>query len=258
MSEQRVQKILARAGVASRRAAEEIITQGRVTVNGRIAVVGDKADPDRDAIKVDGRRVRKVVGHRYLLLHKPQNVMSTRSDPEGRPTVFDLIPPGLRKALVTVGRLDFHSDGLILLTDDGELAHRVAHPSFGCSKTYEVKVKGVPADEKIARLRRGVVIEGRRTAPARISSLRRPRPHKEEVNSWWTVELQEGRPRQIREMFFRIGHPVQRLTRVAIGPISDPRLTPGAYRELRREEIEALAGSGGTPGPRRRSGRRSS
>jgi 23S rRNA pseudouridine2605 synthase len=240
VSEERLQKVLARAGVASRRKVEELIREGRVTVNGQVAGIGDKADLERDAVKVDGKRIQPPRGHRYLLLYKPREVMTTVSDPEGRPTVIDLVPPGLRKALVPVGRLDFHTEGLLLLTDDGEFAQQVAHPRHGCVKTYEVKVKGRPEERDLDRLREGVVLDGRRTSPCRI----RPRPaagrQAESENSWWLVELSEGRTRQIRDMFERIGHPVQKLRRVAIGPVSDPTLGPGDLRELTAREVEML------------------
>jgi|GEM_PF-439796 len=245
MSEDRVQKILARAGVASRRKAEEIIQEGRVTVNGRVITLGDKADPEHDAIKVDGKRLEPRTDFHYLLLHKPTGVMSTRHDPEGRPTVLDLVPPKFRKALVPVGRLDYQTEGLLLLTDDGDFAHRIAHPRFGCTKTYEAKVKDVPAPGEIARLlERGEVIEGRRVVPVRIEAKRAPGP-REGKNSWWTVELAEGRTRQIREMFFRMGHPVQRLRRVAIGPLRDPDLPAGSVRELTEHEVSMLRRAAG-------------
>jgi 23S rRNA pseudouridine2605 synthase len=246
MSAERLQKLLARAGVASRRHAEELIAEGRVTVNGRMAGVGDKADPARDAVKVDGKRLEARRPGVYLLLNKPRAVMSTASDPEGRPTVLDLVPPALRKALVPVGRLDFLTEGLIVLTDDGELAQRIAHPRYGCGKTYEAKVRGEPAEAALERLRGGIMLEGRRTAPARIVRRRIVGPaarrggEEEGGNSWWTVELSEGRTRQIREMFTRIGHPVMKLRRVAVGPVVDRRLPVGAVRELSEREVEAL------------------
>jgi 23S rRNA pseudouridine2605 synthase len=271
MSEERLQKILARAGIASRRKAEELIREGRVTVNGQVAAIGAKADLERDSVKLDERRIQVPVAHRYLLLNKPRGVMSTVSDPAGRRTVIDLVPPAMRRALAPVGRLDFLTEGLLLLTDDGDLAQQVAHPSFGCWKTYEVKVRGRPAEEQLDRLRAGIVLEGRRTAPCRIASLgrparkmaaaarraggaggagdaagrRRPRRAPESDNaSWWSVELGEGRTRQIREMFQRIGHPVQKLRRVAIGPVSDPNLPVGSLRELSEREVAALRKAG--------------
>jgi len=240
MSEERLQKIMARAGVTSRRKAEEMIEQGRVTVNGDVATLGDKADPGRDAIKVDGKRLEPRTDFHYLLLHKPAGVMSTRHDPEGRTTVLDLVPPKYRKALVPVGRLDFHTEGLLILTDDGDFAHRIAHPRFGCTKTYEAKVKDAPSNEDVERLlSRGEVIEGRRVVPVRVEHKRTPGP-REGKNTWWTVEISEGRTRQIREMFFRMGHPVQRLRRIAIGPLRDPDLPAGSVRELTEREVEML------------------
>ena len=255
MSQERLQRILSRAGIASRRKAEEMIREGRVTVNGRVAEVGEKADPQTDAIKVDGRRLKPASGGSHYLLYKPKGYMSTRSDPQGRPTVYDLLPARFRKALIIAGRLDFNSEGLMILTADGDLAHRLAHPSFGCTKKYHVKVKGLPAEDSIAKLTAGVVLEGKRTAPARIRLLKKPRAGKGESNSWWVVELQEGRNRQIREMFFRIGHPVQRLIRVGIGSVADRNLPVGSYRELSLEEIESLK-SGKTHKPSKRKRRR--
>ena len=255
MSEERLQKILARAGIASRRKAEELIREGLVTVNGRVAEVGDKADPERDAVKVDGKRVQPIHEHRYLLLNKPRGYMSTVADPEGRPTVIDLVPPAMRKALVPVGRLDYNTEGLLLLTDDGEFAHRVAHPRYGSTKTYEVKVKGFPTEAQLDRLRAGIVLDdGRPTAPAKITSRTpfkpagaRRRGEPESENSWWIVELTEGRTRQIREMFLRVGHPVQKLRRIAIGPLRDPRLPLGALRELTEPEVHKLLKSARGP-----------
>jgi 23S rRNA pseudouridine2605 synthase len=252
--EERLQKILARAGVASRRKVEEMIQQGLVTVNGQVAGIGDKADPERDAIKVEGRRIQPHTGeYHYLLLNKPKGVMSTLSDPEGRPTVIEFIPPTLRKALVPVGRLDYYTEGLLLLTDDGEFAQRVAHPRYGSVKTYEVKVKGQPSEAALDRLRAGVMLEGRKTAPAKISSRPSPvayRRRKDDdseggENTWWIVQLTEGRTRQIREMFRHIGHPVHKLRRVSIGPLRDPDLPLGAVRELTPKEVQALLKSSG-------------
>lgn len=245
MSAERLQKVLARAGVASRRGAEEMIRQGRVTVNGRVPQLGVKVDPQADAIKVDGKLIGAPPPKSYLLLNKPTGYLTTRSDPEGRPTIFELIAPRHRKNLVPVGRLDYLTEGLILLTNDGDLAQRVAHPSHGCTKTYLVKVKGHPKPEAVERLRTGVVLDGRRTSPAwvKAAEVRGKRAAKE--NSWWTVEISEGRTRQIREMFFRVGHPVQRLRRVAIGSVEDPRLAVGSYRELTDKEVEGLRSGAG-------------
>lgn len=254
MSEERLQKILARAGITSRRKAEELIREGLVTINGRVAEIGDKADPEHDAIKVDGKRIQPAQGHRYLLLNKPKGYMSTSSDPEGRQTVMDLVPPALRKALVPVGRLDYNTEGLLLLTDDGEFAQRVAHPRYGSTKTYEVKVKGTPTEAQIDKLRAGIMLEGYRTRPAKITSKAPGRPtgprrrgEPAGDNSWWTVEISEGRTRQIREMFLRVGHPVQKLRRVAIGPLRDTRLPLGALRELTEQEVQKLLRSARKP-----------
>lgn len=255
MSEERIQRILSRAGIASRRKAEELIREGRVTVNGQVAELGAKADPRKDAIKVDGRRLKPAPQGSHYLVYKPRGYMSTRQDPEGRPTVMDLLPPRLRKSLLIAGRLDFNSEGLMILTTDGDLAHRLAHPRFGCTKTYHVKVKGVPSEDEIAKLRSGVVLEGKRTAPAKIHLLKSPRSGKGEANSWWAVELSEGRNRQIREMFFRIGNPVQRLLRVGIGRVADRNLPVGSYRELSVPEVESLK-SGKAIRPAKRTRRR--
>jgi len=239
---ERLQKILARAGLASRREGEEWIRQGRVTVNGRVAELGTKADPDHDAILVNGKRLQVPERHVYLLLNKPSGCVTSRSDPQGRRTVMDLIAPRYRKAVVPAGRLDFDSEGLVVLTSDGDLVLRITHPRYGCVKRYEVKVKGTPTEATMRRFRDGMVIDGKRTAPARASLRHRPRPGKGEKNSWWTVQIAQGRKRQIREMFFRLGHPVQRLKRVGIGGLSDPRLPVGSYRRLDRDEVGMLRG----------------
>lgn len=257
MSRERLQKIMARAGVASRRKSEEYIKAGRVTVNGDVAEIGQSADPDEDAIKVDGKLLQPRTEYHYYLLNKPDGVISTKSDPEGRPTVMDFVPKGLRKALVPVGRLDYHTEGLILLTDDGDLAHRVAHPRYGCSKVYEVKVSGEPSQNALDQIRQGMVIDGRRTAPAEVAESPAPKgPRKTTENSWWTVTLHEGRTRQIREMFFRIDHPVQRLIRTAVGPLTDPSLPTGSLRELTSQELKALRQSTRKGGGRKKGRRR--
>jgi pseudouridine synthase len=268
-----VQKILAWAGLGSRRACEDLIRAGQVTINGQVATLGTKADPARDSIKVAGKRVRVSSQRRYLLVNKPRGFVTTVRDPEGRPTVIDLVPDRLRRGLHPVGRLDFDTEGLLLLTDDGDFAMHVSHPRFGCKKTYEVKVKGMPDEPSLDKLRRGIPIEGRTTAPSEIrprlgvrtrrtrarrdaSERRRfdagdrasgrerarlPRRGTEAQNtSWWIVRLAEGRTRQIREMFLRIGHPVQKLRRVAIGPVRDARLPVGAWRELTEDEVRRL------------------
>jgi 23S rRNA pseudouridine2605 synthase len=225
----------------------------------------------RDSIKVAGKRVWAPTQHRYLLLNKPRGFVTTVRDPEGRPTVIDLVPDRLRRGLHPVGRLDFDTEGLLLLTDDGDFAMRVSHPRFGCRKTYEVKVKGMPDEPSLDKLRRGIPIEGRMTAPSDIRPRLGVRRHRDRARhasaesgrraqtderggrrgrrsgrpeplhtSWWVVRLTEGRTRQIRAMFLRIGHPVQKLRRIAIGPLRDPRLPVGAWRELTGDEVRRL------------------
>jgi 23S rRNA pseudouridine2605 synthase len=238
---ERLQKILSRAGVASRRLAEALIGQGRVQVNGAtVTELGTKADPNADEIKVDGRRIHAQQRKRYILLHKPRGFMTTRSDPEGRPTVLDLLR-GVREYVYPVGRLDYDSEGLLLLTNDGELAARLTHPRHEVDKVYEARVRGVPDEHAIERLARGVTIEGRRTAPAKARVLDPPKRFPSE-NEQTRVELaiHEGRHRQVRQMFDAIGHPVVRLKRVRIGPIEDPDIPPGHWRELTPQEVARL------------------
>ncbi|MGZ7030826.1 MAG: pseudouridine synthase [Thermoanaerobaculia bacterium] len=241
MQLERLQKIIAHAGFASRREAEVMIANGRVTVNGRIVTeLGTKADADRDHIKVDGKLITHAEAHRYILLYKPKEVMTTVEDPQGRTTVIDLIR-GVRERIYPVGRLDFHSEGLVLLTNDGELAFRVSHPTHGSVKTYHVKVRGVPEDRLIDKLQRGITLEGKRTLPCEIARVRTTGLRDDEGNSWFEVKLREGRTQQIRKMFKAVGHPVSKLKRVGIGPISDPKLTPGVWRELTKHEVKMLA-----------------
>jgi len=241
MSSEKVQKLLAQAGLASRREAEQWIEAGRVTVNGATADLGARADLSTDVIKVDGKRLPRPAPRRYLLLNKPRGYLTTSHDPDGRPTVFDLLPANRRAGLQAVGRLDFQTEGLLVLTDDGELAQRLTHPSHGGVKTYAVKVRGVPSAESIDRLRRGILLDGRRTLPARI--VRRAGGGGQRgivTNSWWTVALSEGRNRQIRQMFSRVRHPVLKLRRIAIGGLKDPRLGLGRSRVLTSAEVGQL------------------
>ena len=249
MSEERLQKVLARAGLGSRRQIEEMIREERIAINGRLATLGDRADLAVDSVKVDGRRIQHVeVAMKYLLVNKPSGYVSTVQDPEGRRTVVELVPQRLRHGIVPVGRLDYETEGLLILTNDGDFSHRVAHPRFGCSKTYEAKVKGYPTEREIERLRRGILLEGRRTAPAEITAFTETLGQRiAKKSTWWTVVLKEGRPRQVREMFFRIGHPVRRLRRVAIGSLRDTKLPVGGCRELTEEEVEALRNPQATP-----------
>jgi len=241
MEPERLQKIIAHAGFASRREAETMIRQGRVTVNGRVVTeLGTKADAGRDHIKVDGKLITRAETHRYILLYKPKEVMTTVEDPQGRRTVIDLVR-GIRERIYPVGRLDFHSEGLVLLTNDGDLAYKVSHPRHGSVKTYHVKVRGVPEARIIDKLQRGITIEGKRTLPCEIERMKTTGRGDDEGNSWFEVKLREGRTQQIRKMFQAVGHPVSKLKRVAIGPISDPRLSPGVWRELTKQEVKMLA-----------------
>ena len=235
--EERLQKILACAGFGSRRACEELIRQGRVAVDGRVAELGQKADPDRDRITLDGKPVRIEQERTYVALYKPRGVLSDEGDGSGRlPTVLDLVP--VRGRLFPVGRLDLRSEGLILLTDDGELAHKLTHPRYEHAKEYHVYVQGCPDDQTSKRWRRGVFLDGRRTAPADVAILRRERDC-----TWLRVVLREGRKRQIRRVAAMLGHPVHRLIRVRIGSLQLGDLEPRQWRRLTRDEVNALRSS---------------
>src|SRR5262249_2805578 len=210
---------------------------GRVTVNGAaVRELGTKADPVHDDIRVDGRRIRVVEHHRYLLLNKPRGYVTTRSDPQRRPTVIDLLA-GVREYVYPVGRLDFESEGLLILTNDGDLAARLTHPSHGVARVYEARVLGVPDEHDLDRLSRGVVVDGRRTQPAEVTLMPVRRGADEAT---LVLTIREGRSRQVRKMCEAIGHPVTHLRRTAIGPIRDPRLKPGAWRDLRDDEVALL------------------
>jgi pseudouridine synthase len=241
VSQLRLQKILSAAGVASRRTAETLIEQGRVAVNGEtVTALGTKADPSVDEIRVDGRRIKPIEHHRYILLNKPRGYITSRSDPQQRPTVIDLLEKrGVRDYIYPVGRLDYDSEGLLLLTSDGDLAARLTHPRHGVAREYEVRVRGVPNRHALTRLARGVVIDSRRTAPAR-ARLQRTVDSAGGDQAIVSLVIHEGRNRQVRKMCEAIGHPVVRLRRVRIGPIADDRLEPGEFRELTPREVAAL------------------
>jgi 23S rRNA pseudouridine2605 synthase len=234
---ERLQKILSQAGIASRRASEQLMLDGRVTVNGiTVRELGTKADPAHDDIRVDGRRVKVVERHRYLLLNKPRGYVTTRSDPQRRPTVIDLLR-GVREYVYPVGRLDFDSEGLLLLTNDGDLAARLTHPRHGVARVYEARVLGVPDAHDLDRLGRGIVVDGRRTQSADVRLL----PHGRDANeATVAITIREGRNRQVRNMCDAIGHPVTHLKRVAIGPLKDAKLKVGHWRELTDDEVERL------------------
>ena len=241
---ERLQKILSQAGVASRRASEQLMLDGRVTVNGvTVFELGTKADPGADDIRVDGRRIKIAARHRYLLLNKPRGYMPTRSDPQRRPTVIDLVPE-VKEYVYPVGRLDYETEGLLLLTNDGDLAARLTHPSHEVPRVYEARVLGVPDDRDLERLSRGLMIEGRRTAPAdvQLKPLRRGDEH-----GTLTITLREGRNRQVRDMCEAIGHPVDYLRRVAIGPLRDGKLKVGRWRDLTAEEVGRLKRAAARP-----------
>ena len=241
---ERLQKILSAAGIASRRAAETLITQGRVSVNGTTVLeLGTRAHADSDDIRVDGQRIRIATRRRYILLHKPRGYMTTRKDPQRRDTVFDLLPD-VRDYVYPVGRLDYDSEGLILLTNDGELADRLMHPRHEVDREYAVRVRGIPNERALERLRAGVVIDGRRTARSEVRVVEVGLGARED-QALLSVVLHEGRTRQVRNMCEAVGHPVVRLRRVRIGPISDPDLRVGAHRDLTPREVVRLQQAAG-------------
>ncbi|HET6215787.1 MAG TPA: pseudouridine synthase [Acidobacteriaceae bacterium] len=241
-NQQRLQKIVAAAGIASRRKAEELITSGRVQVNGqKVTELGSKADPERDHIRVDGKLLKKPQQFRYFMLNKPKGVVTTVYDPEGRPTVMKFFArAGAR--VFPVGRLDYQSEGLLLMTNDGELANILTSAASQVEKTYLVKVSGKPTEQELEQLRRGVMIErGRRgeregrvmTQPARINLVR------DTDNPWYEVVLTEGKNREIRKMFEEVGHFVEKVRRVGFGPLVLD-VEPGEVRELNEEEVTKL------------------
>ena len=234
MAEERLQKILSRAGIASRRQAEKLIVEGRVTLNGAaVTELGSKADLDRDHIKVDGRLVRPPQRLVYIALYKPNNTMTTVTDPERRATVMELLH-GVKERVYPVGRLDYHSEGLLLLTNDGEVANAVMSAATHLPKTYVVKVNGRLSAEQEQRFRDGVPLSGRRTMPAGLRLIR------EGANPWYEVRLEEGRKNQIRLMFKHLGLLVEKLKRVRIGPLELGPLKPGEFRYLDPQEVDKL------------------
>lgn len=242
---ERLQKIIAAAGVASRRKAEELISSGHVQVNGTVVTeLGTKADSETDHIRVNGKLIHAAERHVYLLLNKPKGYVTTVSDPEERPTVMDLIK-GVRGRVYPVGRLDYASEGLLLMTNDGDLAHVLMKAASHVSKTYLVKVSGVPKEEAIAKLRAGVSIatdDGRRvrTSAAAVKII------KEGPNPWYEITLIEGRNRQIRRMFEAVGHHVEKIKRIKFGPLTLD-VPPGEFRSLTLKEIERLKSASKQP-----------
>jgi 23S rRNA pseudouridine2605 synthase len=240
----RLQKLLSMAGVASRRAAEELILEGRVSVNGEVVrTLGSKANPETDIVKVDDRRLKFDVRPRYILLHKPKGFVTTRKDPEGRRTIMDLLRD-VREYVYPVGRLDYDSEGLLLLTSDGELAARLTHPRHGVERVYEAIVVGAPVEGDLEKLRRGVFLDGVRTSPAQVRSGATFGKGRAQTTKL-TIVLQEGRNRQVRRMCASIGHPVRKLTRVRMGPIKLGDLRPGQWRDLTPQEVEKLKAAAG-------------
>ena len=235
---ERLQKMLARAGLGSRRACEALIEGGRVTVNGRVATLGDRADPARDVVEVDGGRVPLDPEARYYALHKPAGVVTTASDPQGRPTVASLYPEGPR--VFPVGRLDLETEGLLLLTNDGELANRLTHPRYGVEKEYLAEVEGDPSPDAIRRLTRGVPLEDGTAKAASASRVAGSRGR-----AAVRLVMTEGRKREVRRMLASVGLPVRRLVRTRIGPIRLRDLGPGRTRELEPAEVAALYRSSG-------------
>lgn len=231
---ERLQKIIAQAGITSRRKAEELILQGRVAVNGKVvSQLGSKADFECDHIQVDGKLLRASARRVYLLVNKPTGYVSTVSDPQRRPTVLSLVR-SLKERVYPVGRLDYHSSGLILLTNDGELANVLMSPASGVPRTYHVKLEGRPKPSALEKLQEGISLDGRRTAPCQIRLLA------EQDKPWYEITLVEGRYHQVRRMFERIGHPVVKLKRVRIALLSDHGLAPGHFRHLTPAEVKGL------------------
>lgn len=234
MEEVRLQKFLARAGIASRRAAEEMIRQGRVEVNGLKPEIGVRIDPLRDEIRLDGRLIALENQRIYLAFYKPRNCITTARDPQGRATVFDFLPD-LHVRIFPVGRLDYDAEGLLLLTNDGELANRLLHPRYGISKIYDVKVIGCPDRRALERLRSGVELDEGTTAPAGAEVIRElPKA------AWLRVELHQGWNRQIKRMGEAVGHPVLKIRRIAYGPVRLGKMKPGEFRLLGPDEIRRI------------------
>ncbi len=231
----RLQKLIASTGLSSRRKAEMLIASGRVSVNGKVVTeLGTKVDPERDHVKVDGKHLTSAQPFVYLMLNKPKNVMSTLDDPGGRDTVKDFLH-GVSVRVFPVGRLDFDSEGLMLLTNNGELAQALLHPRYHVPKTYLIKVKGVLTDAEIVQLQRGVKLEDGMTSPAMVKKIKRA-----EANSWLEITIREGRKHQVKRMLEFVGHLVIKLMRVRMGPLALGKLEPGEFRFLTDREANAL------------------
>lgn len=230
----RLQKIIADAGITSRRKAESLILEGRVTVNGKVVTeLGSKAHPARDHIKVDGKLLGRQARHQYILLHKPIGYLSTVSDPQDRPTVMTLVK-SIRERVYPVGRLDYNSSGIMILTNDGELANILMSRAVAVPRTYHVKLEGKPRPGDLQKLQNGIVLDGERTAPAQVRLVA------ERDKPWYEITLTEGRNHQVRRMFERVGQPVVKLKRVRIAFLTDEGLAPGSFRHLSPSEVERL------------------
>jgi 23S rRNA pseudouridine2605 synthase len=233
--EERLQKIISAAGVASRRSAEQLIVEGRVRVNGKVVIeLGAKADANNDHIKVDGKLINPKQPRTYIMLNKPAGYVTTMSDPEGRRTVQDLLK-GIKTRVYPVGRLDYNTEGLLLMTNDGDFAHLITHPKHEFPKTYLAKVKGVLDERAIETLEKGMFLQDGKTAPAKVKRIR-----KEEMNSWVEITIHEGRKRQVRRMFDHVGRSVIRLKRIRTGGLSLGDLPEGRFRHLTLDEVNAL------------------
>jgi 23S rRNA pseudouridine2605 synthase len=234
---ERLQKILARAGLASRREAERWILEGRVTVNGTVVrKLGSQADPAKDSIKVDGKRVKPAAAPLYYAFHKPPGIITTLNDPERRPDLTPYLARlGEKRRVFPVGRLDYNTTGILLLTNDGELALRLTHPRFGVKKIYRVKLSACPTEEDLAHLRKGIRLDDGMTAPAWVRIV-----EKLKKNAWVEIELHEGRRREVRRMFEALGYFVEKLIRVRFGPVSLGTLAPGTLRPLSQIEVQSL------------------
>jgi 23S rRNA pseudouridine2605 synthase len=242
----RLQKFLARAGAASRRGSEDLMTARRVTVNGEVVTeLGSKVDPLTDEVAVDGKVIRLADGQSYYALNKPRGYMTTMSDPEGRPTVAELFPKDAPAGLFPVGRLDFDTEGLLLLTTDGDLSHVLLHPKHHVAKVYLATVKGVPSPATLAQLRMGVELDDGMTAPAGATLVTKTgEASRESGRSVVELRIREGKKRQVRRMLGAVGHPVVRLQRVSFGPVALGELAAGDVRPLTNDEVEALRGAG--------------
>ena len=235
----RLQKYLAASGVTSRRKAEQFILDGRIAVNGvTVTTLGTKIVPGKESVTVDGKKISESTEKVYYLLNKPQGYVTTLSDPQGRPVVTELMS-GVKERVFPVGRLDFNTEGALLMTNDGGLAQKVMHPSFETFKTYQAIIKGVPSKEKIALLEKGLMIDGKRTAPAKVNSITNRLPY-----CVATITIHEGRKHQVRIMFAKIGHPVTHLKRLAYGQLDVKSIKIGKYRQVTADEVKLIFSKG--------------